>query len=216
MSKNNSNQLVVEGYDDLYSVVGLMKGYVPWPNDVANAPVYIHIGNGAEEILRTGYLSVILKGSALKTLGVMLDADAKPKARYDRVRSLCEEFFPNLPSDLPADGLVIDNIKSQKRLGVWIMPDNCSEGSLETFLRHLVPDQSEPVWTHAVESTQTAKGMGCPCHDGHVGKAHLYTWLAWQNPPGQSPGESIVKKVLDPHSTYAATFVSWFRTLYRL
>jgi Protein of unknown function (DUF3226) len=50
---------------------------------------------------------------------------------------------------------VADN-EEQKRLGIWIMPDNRSEGSLETFLRHLVPDQSEPAWKHAIESVEAA------------------------------------------------------------
>jgi hypothetical protein len=132
------NQLIVEGYDDLFSVQGLMRAHIPWPEGKENAPVYIQIGNGAEEILVDGYLTSILKTHGVKIVGVMLDADTKPRSRYARIRNLCLSIFPNLPTDLPTTGLIIDN-DGEQRLGVWIMPDNSSEGSLETFLRYLVP-----------------------------------------------------------------------------
>ncbi len=189
-NSNNPNQLVVEGFGDLYSVVGLMRAHVTWPQDRASAPVHIHMGNGAEEILRDGFLTTFLKSSVIKSFGVMLDADIKPRGRYNRIRDLASPFFRTMPSDLPKDGLVVENEVEKKRFGVWIMPDNASEGGLET--------------------------IGCGCRDHHVQKANLFTWLAWQDPPGQSPGESLTRKVLDPHSPSANTFVSWFRKLYAL
>jgi hypothetical protein len=210
----NPKQLVVEGYDDLYSVVELMAAHVPWDDDYKKAPVHIRMGNGASEILEDGYISGLLKMHAIRTLGIMLDADANSIGRYTSIRHLCHPFFPAMPDELPTGGLVVD--EGIKRLGVWIMPDNSSEGSLETFLRFLVPNRLEPVWSHAVESTVTAKRIGCECHDAHLDKAHLYTWLAWQDPPGQKPGQALTKKVLDPHAASAVPFVKWFRELYAL
>ncbi len=207
---------MVEGYADLYSVVGLMSAHVPWPQGKLSAPVYIHMGNGAEEILKDCFLTTFLKSSVIKSFGVMLDADTKPRGRYIRIRSLASPFFPGMPSDLPNVGLVIENAAEKKQFGVWIMPDNKSEGGLETFLKHLVPNSAEPTWKHATESVQQAKRIGCGCRDPHVPKANLFTWLAWQDPPGQSPGESLTKKILDPLSPSANTFVSWFRKLYML
>jgi hypothetical protein len=207
---------VVEGFADLYSVVGLMSAHVPWPQGKTDAPVYIHMGNGADEILKDGFLTAFLKSRVITSFGVMLDADTKPRGRFRRVHLLARPFFPKMPDDLPKDGLVVENTDEKKRFGVWIMPDNASEGSLETFLKHLVPNASEPVWKHATESVQKAKAIGSKCRDHHTEKANLYTWLAWQDPPGQSPGESLTKKVLDPHSLSAEVFVSWFRKLYVL
>jgi hypothetical protein len=215
---NNPNQLVVEGYDDLSAIVNLMRSFVDWPegkDSKEKAPVYIHIGNGAEEILKDGYLSVFLKGPTLQTAGIVLDADTKPRGRYTRVRTLCLNQFPNLPLDLPPDGLVVENAE-KKRFGVWVMPDNASDGSIETFLRWLIPDQHESTWRHAEESVRAARALGCPCRDGHVEKAYLYTWLAWQNPPGQSPGIAVAKKILDATNPRAASFVAWFSGLYQL
>jgi hypothetical protein len=209
-----SKQLVVEGYDDLFSVVGLMRAHIPWPQDATSAPVYIEIGKSADEILENDYLTTILKSRAIKELGIMLDADTKPNGRYSRIQQLLSSVFPGLPDKMPSSGLVIDN--GTKRFGAWIMPDNSSDGYLEDFLRYLVPDQSEPLWKYATESVATAKSIG-PCYrECHMSKANLYTWLAWQDEPGQTPGMALTKKILDPHSLSAAIFVEWFRKLYNL
>lgn len=210
-----SKQLVVEGYDDLFSVVGLMRAHVDWPQRPEECPVYMEIGKSAPEILEDGYLTTILKSREIQTLGVMLDADTKPSGRYERIRNLCSGFFPTLPEELPRDGLVSEN-DEHKWLGVWIMPDNSSEGCLETFLKYMVPNQSQSVWEHAIESVTAARAKGAPCRDGHTEKANLYTWLAWQDPPVQSPGIALTKKILDPHSPSAGPFVKWFRELYKL
>jgi hypothetical protein len=102
------------------------------------------------------------------------------------------------------------------KFGVCIMPDNSSEGYLETFLRYLVPDQEEPIWKHAVESAKSAKGIGAQCPDKDMPKAHLYTWLAWQIIPGQQPGIALTKHILEPNSPRAEAFVKWFRELYEV
>ena len=207
--------MVVEGYHDLFSVVGLMRAHISWPADKKEAPVYIRIGSSVDEILKRGFLDGLLKSNVVKTLGVMLDADTHSGGRYTSIRAICQPFFAGMPPELPKEGLVIENA-DQKRLGVWIMPDNSSEGNLEAFLKCLIPNRLEPIWAHAVESVETAKRIGCECRDSHLDKAKLYTWLAWQDPPGQTPGAALTKCVLDPHAASAAPFVAWFRGLYRL
>ena len=145
----------------------------------------------------------------------MLDADLHVGGRYERIRQLCATLFPSLPGQLSQGGLVVEN-EDEKRFGVWLMPDNRSQGDLETFLRYLVPDAQEHLWQLACESVTAAVAGGAKCRDSHVPKANLYTWLAWQDPPGQSPGLALTKKILDPQSKYAESFVNWFKELYRL
>jgi len=184
-----ANQLVVEGYEDLYSVVGLMKAHIVWPEDIDKAPVRIEIGKSASEILEEGYLTAVLKTQGVRITGIMFDADTNPKGRYESLRSICLSIFPGLPAKCPDTGAITENADG-RRLGIWIMPDNVSDGSLETFLAE--------------------------CRDAHVEKSDLFTWLAWQDPPGQYPGKALTKKVLDPHSPGASLFVKWFRELYGL
>ena len=211
----NPNQMIVEGSDDVHSVVSLMRPFVDWPKEETGWPVYIHMGNGAEDILSEGVLVAYLKGSTVKTFGVMLDSDANAQGRYVSIRNICKDIFPSLPNNLPADGLVVEN-DDKRRLGVWIMPDNTSKGCLETFLRCLVPEKSNILWNHAEESVKKAEKLGAHFTENNWDKAYLRTWLAWQDPPDQSPGIAIRKKILDPHCAAATSFVEWFKKLYKL
>jgi hypothetical protein len=210
----NPNQLIVEGNDDKFAVIELMRAHIGWPEGKEDPPVWLVAGGGVEKILERDYLAVKLKTSGLKALGVALDADTNPQGRYESVRSLCAGMFPGLPNEMPAGGLVTE--AGQVRFGLWIMPDNASEGSLETFLRLMIPEAAAPLWTHATESVARARTMGAACRDCHVEKANLYTWLAWQDPPGQSGGTALTRKILDPHSESSGPFVKWFRDLYRI
>jgi hypothetical protein len=210
-------QLIVEGQDDRQAVVELMRFHVPgWPKQgKVNAPVIIRLGGSVTEILATGSLNLTLKTSPLKILGVMLDADGgtKPSARYDSFRNQCSEIFPNLPKHLPQDGLIADN--GEKKLGLWIMPDNTTEGGLEAFLQHFVPPEDRSLWNHAVASCIEAKKCGAKHKEPHhVVKANMYSFLSWQDPPGQSPGNAISRSVLNAHSPSAVPFLDWFRKLY--
>ena len=178
--------LIVEGPDDRHSIIGLMQHHVDWPGDSKRWPVLVDIGKSVDEILAPGYLSAEIKQRTVKSVGLMLDADGHAAGRYQRVKQLCEGLFPELPNSLPASGLVSQH--GDKRFGLWIMPDNRADGDLETFLRNLVPDALEPLWRHACASVRDAIDTGAGCRQSHMPKANLYTWLAWQDPPGQSQG----------------------------
>lgn len=213
--RDYSNILIVEGNDDRHSVIGLMRDHTDWPDERELWPVWVEIGNSVDQILAAGYLTTEIKASNAKTIGVMLDADLDADGPYRRIRQLCATLFPNLPERMPPAGLVVEN-DDEKRFGAWIMPDNTSQGDLETFLRYLVPDEQDLLWKQACDSVSAAVSTGAKCRDSHIAKANLYTWLAWQDPPGQSPGLALTRKILDPQSEYAGPFVTWFRELYRL
>ena len=214
-SVKQKSRLIVEGQDDLFSVVGLMRAHVNWPQELSSAPVFIDVGKSVSEILEKVYLTTMLKSPEINTLGIMLDADDNPAGRYQSFHGICKGEFPSLPERLNSSGVIVEN-EYKKRLGFWIMPDNESPGYLETFLKTLVPDQSEDVWNQAVGCVREAKPKGAPYREIDIPKVNLYTWLAWQDPPGQSPGLALTKKILDPKSTKAAPFVAWFRQLYQL
>jgi hypothetical protein len=211
---SNPNRLIVEGHEDRQSVAALMGEYTPWPQDKYKAPVWIDMCNGSKEILKDGFLSVQIKNPETRTLGVVLDADTKPaSSQYSRVASLCADFF-DFPEAHSASGTIVG--KHSKRFGLWIMPDNSGDGDMETFLKYLVPAAAKPSWDYAVGCVTRARQDGSPCRDVHVAKANLYTWLAWQDPPSQSPGRALTQKILDPALPYAESFVKWFMELYQL
>jgi AAA domain, putative AbiEii toxin, Type IV TA system len=78
-----------------------------------------------------------------------------------------------------------DAVREMPSLGVWLMPDNASEGMMETFASALVP-AADACWAHAratvVGLPDTARRFDIDrCFD----KASLHTWLAWQEESGR-------------------------------
>lgn len=208
--------LIVEGPDDKHSVIGLMKGHIEWPEDHKAWPVFVEEGKSVDEILRAGYLATELKASNVRTMGVVLDADDHAAGRYQRLRDLLLPIFPTLPPELPVEGLIVESLEDGKRFGAWIMPDNRSVGSMETFLERLVPASSANLFVHARQSSSDARTIGAPYRDVDQTRALIYTWLAWQDPPGQSPGIALTKSTFDRNLPASSTFVTWFRELYQL
>ncbi len=136
----------MEGVDDKHSVIGLMKDHTEWPEEPEKWPLWVKVGRSVDEILTRGYLSGEVKASHVTTVGVMLDADDNADGRYQRIQQLLSLLFPALPPTMPIEGLVSKN-DDDKRFGVWLMPDNLTVGDLETFLRYLVPDSREALWS---------------------------------------------------------------------
>jgi hypothetical protein len=205
--------LLVEGKNDLHSVCGIMQAFIPWPDD--DPPVYIDDKGSVDAVLDSDRLLTLLNSSKTRALGLMFDADTRLSQRYRSLRDACFSHFPDIPEEVPPDGLVVSN--RRQRLGLWIMPDNSSVGYLESFLAGLIPGSGQALWFHAIESAERAKAeFGAPYRDGHTVKAHFYTWLAWQDTPGRPPGETIKKGCLDPKAHQAAAFVAWFRRLYEV
>jgi hypothetical protein len=96
------------------------------------------------------------------------------------------------------------------------MPDNKMRGMLETFLTYLIPIENEELWQFAQEVAQEVKNKGAVFTEPHLDKANIYTWLAWQDPPGRQLHQAIMERILNPKHPNAQSFVTWFRNLYSL
>ena len=192
-----------------------MRAHCDWPVDKESAPVWIERADGVDNLLQPGYLSAFIKMRDVKRLGVVLDADEYAAARYDSIRDQCISYFPGMPRSMPWEGLIVDGFDG-KRFGLWIMPDNGSSGTLEVFLRYLVPEELNSLWEHAEASVATARTLGATVKQADLPKAHMHTLLAWQDEPGQRFGVAITKSVLNPNAPHAEPFVTWFKRLYDL
>jgi hypothetical protein len=215
MGKSHTKFLLTEGKDDVHSIVGLMSNHVEWGTTKDQWPVKIESAGSVGELLNDTYISTYLKSSGLEALGVVLDANDSFEGRWERVQQLLRPKFPSIPKTMDPEGVIIKS-DSGLRLGVWIMPDNCSRGMLETFLAYLVPDESQAVWQEATNASERAREAGAPFKGCHADKARIHTWLAWQNPPGRPFGVALKAKWLDPSVPQAEVFARWFTTLYGL
>ena len=213
--------LMVEGVTEKYLIPYLMEANgVRWGND-KDRPVEIKSYDGYQNIVKPDVIATILQQSSpsLTALGIIIDADNNPRDRWVSIRNICQKSIPDLPTNLPENGLICDvtNINNDKaKFGIWMMPDNQMCGMLETFLAYMIPNEAETLWQFAQSSVEQAKTKGAKFTEFQIDKANIYTWLAWQNPPEMQLNQAVKETVLDPTHPNAQKFVTWFKDLYEV
>ncbi len=205
----------MEGATDKHVIPYVMEANgVTWP-EPPNHPVDIEAWGGVDDFLKPEAINNAVKAPGREALGVVLDANGDAAARWDQLRALCGTEFPGLPDRIPAGGLEVTHSLGP-RFGVWIMPDNRFEGMLEDLLVRLIPDHSSDLYEVARNCVIEAQSNDAPFRDVHGRKAELYTWLAWQDPPGLRLHEAVNRAVLDPTRPQSRPFVNWFRGLFHV
>ena len=218
---NRRPTLYVEGSDDQHVLVHLLKRHgfnydaQPWPLTWPK----VEQMRGVDSLL-DGMVDAI--GHAFQQpVGFVLDADLVTHgdgldARWASARNRLLSAEVSAPETLPSDGLIVESVKFKTSVGVWIMPDNQRDGSVEDFLRELI-DEQDSLIGHADAATSSARtAHNATFGDSDVAKATLHTWLAWQKEPGKPYGQAIAAHYFRHDSPAALAFVDWFRQLYGL
>jgi hypothetical protein len=215
MAEVHPNVLLVEGKQDLRVIPELMEANgINWGTR-KKPVVFIRDYDDYQNLIDPDIISTELQASGLSALGIMLDADENPLQRWQSIRNSCLRSISDLPESLPEEGL-IHGTPDRIRFGVWLMPDNKMGGMLETFLSYMIPTGNEILWEFAQEAAQSAQSKGASFIESHFDKANIYTWLAWQHPPGRQLHQAVIEKILHPSHPNAQPFVSWFKGLYQL
>ena len=200
--------LLVEGTDDENVVKHLSTHHgLPHIDEIAKL-------GGIEKLIES--FPVRLKESDVEAVGIVVDADTNIRTRWDSLRSrLMAAGYLTVPENPGAQGTILTPPTDTllPRVGIWLMPNNQTNGILEDFLRFLVP-MPNPLLEHARESIDTIP-------DGHrrfatkdEPKALIHTWLAWQEAPGRPYGTAITTRCLDAGVPQATDFANWLRLLY--
>ena len=197
--------LFVEGTDDQHVIWALLK-HNGFPTVFS-----VEQKGGVENLL--AILPVQIKGSGVKALGIVIDADTNLSARWSTVRAILQTAGYQTVPPAPADAGTILSEADLPKFGVWLMPDNVLTGMLEDFVAKLVP-AGDAGFAHA-KSVLNALPVGVQNFaPGHFAKAHIHTWLAWQSDPGTPMGLALTKKYLDAGSLGAAGFLKWLEALF--
>lgn len=198
--------LLVEGEDDQHLFWNLLEfhGY--------QSGVRVTDCKGFPNLCKE--LRVRLRNRNDRALAVVVDADTEFQNRWQSLRDLLERAgYPNVPTSLSAQGALLA-AEDWPTVGIWIMPDNLSEGMMEDFARLLVPP-NDPLWkraTDAVEAIPQAERR----FGSHVAKARIHTWLAWQETPGEPIGKAIKTRSLQGQAEPAKQLVAWVAALFQL
>jgi hypothetical protein len=114
-----------------------------------------------------------------------------------------------------SSGIVIE-ILPTLTIGIWVMPDNVSNGYLEHFLAKLAP-QEDQVWKHTETAIEhLSKQEFCKFSPVRQQKALVHTWLAWQKEPGKRFGDAVKAGYFDANAPAADAFVDWMKRTFEL
>lgn len=196
--------MLVEGQDDLHAIAHLLTAH-------GNEGLYHIQAQQGIDPLRAN-LPVFLKASDLRSLAVVVDADSLASARWQSLRDvLVAHGYDDAPTTLPAVGAVLTSA-DRPTVGVWLMPDNGTPGTLETFVASIVPE-GDTLWTLATEAVARIPAAQRRFSVSAIPKAEVHTWLAWQEDPGMSMGMAIRHRRVDLTRPQAQLFIAWARRL---
>jgi hypothetical protein len=96
--------------------------------------------------------------------------------------------------------------------GLWIMPDNSSDGFLEDFVKAAIIDDEKTLFNLAGNSVQ---GLKSPkFRPIHRSKAELATWMAWQETPGQRLVGAVGNELISFQYGFAKHLIEWLKQVY--
>ena len=195
--------LLVEGKGDKFVIEKLR-------DDVAHLPqnFEILVKNSINELIESISAEIV---TSKDTIGILVDADENLQSRWEAIKYRLSKKY-SIPNNFPVEGLIIED--NNKKVGVWIMPNNELKGMLEDFIAMLVPknDALMPV----VDSTLTyleAQKLNL-YKQIHKPKTKIRTWLAWQEDPETSMGTAISKHILETDQSICQKFVEWLTKLF--
>jgi hypothetical protein len=170
------------------------------------AAIRIHECQGFRKIPEA--LKAALRPDDPDGLAIVADMDLDNDRRWLSLRETLEaNRYPNIPAALPLEGLV-ESPPGAPALGVWLMPDNATEGMTETFAGKFVA-REDPGWLHAQSVIANLPDTARQFQERHNDKALLHTWLAWQEEPGCRTGTAVSRQLLRADRPAAVQFVDW-------
>ena len=216
-------RLLVEGKDDKYVLWRVCAHHqIPGDIDPGIAPgsmddpplnrFEIKEKKGVEDLLET--LDVELDASLLEQLGIVVDADLDLAARWQSITDRLANLGYRLPGAPDAHGTIAEQ-QGRPRVGIWIMPDNRLPGMLEDFVS-LLGAVGDPLWGLADKCLSEIPEESRKFSTDHRIKAHIHTWLAWQERPGLPLGLAITSRYLDANAMHAQQLIGWIRRLFDL
>ena len=203
-AEKHTKKLLVEGNDDQHVVWALCQKFnIPEIFDVIDC-------EGIENLYDN--LLLRFKQADIETIGVIIDADTNLNDRWLQIKNLLSKQGFNMPEKLPSSGLVLSN--NDIKIGVWVMPNNNTDGILEDFIAFLVPQNDEllPIVDTTLAEIENKKlNKYLPIHKS---KARIHAWLAYQENPGTPMGLSITKKYLTTDNKNCEQLIAWLTKLF--
>lgn len=157
----------------------------------------------------------------LERLAIIVDADYQQVNNPDgyentvkSVKAIVETagFYLKNKNSNQIGGLIFEHNDGFKDLGLWIMPNNQSEGMLEDFIKCCVSSDERVLFEHAIK---TVNQLDKPKFKQHRRtKAEVATWLAWQKVPGHGLYSTMTNSLIDETNPLFQELSSWLKHIF--
>jgi hypothetical protein len=231
MKKNSSpNILLVEGVNDQAFFEKLCK--------VLDLNVDVEIGtpldylstqqggfNSKQGVLNS--LDIFLplledEESSVKKLALVLDADITGNnnggfiGTITQIKGKTDSFDYSARHVYKNGGVEIPHSDSgMNSLGIWIMPNNKDDGTIENWIKDKILDSEKPLLEHACKIvSELPEQKFSPTS---VVKAEIATWLAWQNQPGRTISYALKKnnELLNINDLGFRNLIEWLEQFFK-
>lgn len=210
----HKNVLLVEGQDDLHVVLQLYKKM-----EGKDPNFCIRDMKGHANLLAD--VNNEIRGGNRDVVGIIVDADDDTNARWEEVVNKINEIGIAIPHTGREYGVVEpgkpDGASRWPRVGVWVMPNNVSEGEIEEFIDEMIPNA--PVRALARNYIEQALNEVQPSDDpgllmrGKRLRGEVHAWLATRRRP-RHMGAAIEAAYLNTDGELCRSFMAWLRRLF--
>lgn len=220
-----SSVLIVEGPGDQELFTKMFAGF--GKNVAVDPPKARGVvnGNGISNVLKTLPFDLDkARSGAVKKIGVVVDADHAGvnggfASRRNEILNILEDYDYDISSAAPTArnaGEIFPHKNGLEPVGLWIMPDHFSDGSLEDFLAPLVTDfTQQQIWAHGLASLSALPPSLVQYNPVcHKSKAELATWLAMQKPPGIPSDIAFQEGLFDQNQANFIAFRNWVSAVF--
>jgi len=161
-----------------------------------------------------------MRDGQIKRLAMVIDADFKEAdglgfhETLKKVAMILKDHGYKVSATLKSrsGGYTIKHSDGLPDFGLWIMPNNASDGLLEDFIKNSISANQKDLLKTAVDVVGTLK---TPLFKSiHRSKADVSTWMAWQKVPGQALHAVVGGKLVDFTSGEAKQLMDWLHGIY--
>jgi hypothetical protein len=160
-----------------------------------------------------------LADGRLKKLALIVDADQIVDGggflrTVEQVASVIQPFdYSVQPEILAGGGLIFPHNDGLAEFGLWVMPNNRDDGSLEHWIQDCVHFNEVNLFLKAKDSLKDLDPT--KFDEIRVPKAEVATWLAWQRKPGEGHYFTIAENLLDQTSEKYAALKNWMERIFK-
>ena len=196
--------LLVEGGDEEHFVMAMQRLDENLPH------FSVKRRRGVGDVLKN--FTTQFKVDGREAVGIVTDANGDLISRWEEIIKQLPDDFGNIPSSPNHAGTILTRSNGQ-RFGIWLMPNNQSDGEFEYFIEQLIFDEDR-IWDQAQHYVHNIHPEDQLFIERKRKKAEIRAWLAVREQPGLL-GQAVQANNLNLDAPLARIFSAWLSNLFQ-